>query len=88
MVPIISDLAQTYEDSSKRTEGERLKYFGQKDHLRVYGKSDFINQLKNSGFFVCQLGVDFFGSHVLKYHGISVKSCLYVVSKTNQLIAG
>jgi predicted SAM-dependent methyltransferase len=86
MAPIIPDLAQTYEDPSKKTETERLQHFGQKDHLRVYGKTDFINRLKSSGFQVSQLGAEFFGGDLLERHGISNRSCLYVVHKTPALI--
>ena len=86
LVPIIPELAQTYEDPSKTTETERLQHFGQKDHLRVYGKTDFINRLKSSGFQVSQLGAEFFGGDLLERHGISNRSCLYVVHKTPALI--
>jgi predicted SAM-dependent methyltransferase len=86
LVPIIPELVQTYEDPSKRTETERLQHFGQKDHLRVYGKTDFINRLKSSGFQVSQLGAEFFGGDLLERHGISNRSCLYVVHKTPALI--
>src|SRR5512143_51815 len=82
LAPIIPELVETYEDTSKTTEAERLQHFGQKDHLRVYGKTAFINQLKSSGFQVSQLGAEFFGIDLLERHGISNRSCLYVVHKT------
>ncbi|HXY53892.1 MAG TPA: methyltransferase domain-containing protein [Nitrospirota bacterium] len=85
LAPIIPDLARTYEDPSKTTEMERLQYFGQKDHLRVYGKTDFINLLKAAGFKVSQLGAKFFGENELERHGIAKRSCLYVVHKTPEL---
>ena len=86
LAPIIPDLAQTHEDPSKTTEAERLQHFGQKDHLRAYGKTDFIDQLKRAGFQVSQLGADFFGENILDQHGISRRSCLYVVHKTPGLM--
>jgi predicted SAM-dependent methyltransferase len=86
LAPIIPELVGTYEDASKTTETERLQHFGQKDHLRVYGKTDFVNRLKSSGFQVSQLGAEFFGGDLLERHGISKRSCLYVVHKTPILI--
>ncbi len=40
---------QTFEDSSIIDPQEREKIFGQKDHVRVYGR-DYKNRLINSGF--------------------------------------
>jgi SAM-dependent methyltransferase len=85
LAPIIPQLIETYEDPSKTTEMERLQHFGQKDHLRVYGKTDFVNRLKIGGFHVSQLGVQFFGENELDRCGISKQSCLYVVHKTLKL---
>ena len=85
LAPIIRDLARTHEDPSITTESERLRHFGQKDHLRVYGKTDFIDLLKSAGFTVSQLGAEFFGGDTLKRHGISTQSFLYVVHKTPEL---
>jgi predicted SAM-dependent methyltransferase len=86
LAPIIPELARTYEDPSKTTESDRLQHFGQKDHLRVYGKSDFIDLLKRTGFTVSQLGAEFFGVDLLERHGIAKGSCLYVVHKTPALV--
>lgn len=85
LAPIIPELARTYEDPSKTTELERLQHFGQKDHLRVYGKTDFVNLLKSAGFQVSQLGAQFFGGSALERHGIAKRSCLYIVHKTAEL---
>lgn len=86
IVPVLPDLAETYEDPSKKTEEERLRHFGQKDHQRVYGKNHYLIKLRSAGFHVSPLGADFFGEDLLKRHGISVRSCLYVVHKTTELM--
>ena len=41
----------TYEDHSIVSESDRLKYFGQRDHVRWYGL-DFSQRLKDAGFYV------------------------------------
>ena len=49
LVPITSD--KTFEDLTIKTEEDRLKVFGQKDHVRRYGP-DYIERLYEAGFFV------------------------------------
>jgi len=48
-VPISKKAKETFEDFSITTPGEREKYFGQKDHVRIYGK-DYKERLKSVGF--------------------------------------
>jgi SAM-dependent methyltransferase len=48
IVPI-SNEETTFEDPSIVDPQERLKYFGQEDHVRVYGL-DYIDRLCNAGF--------------------------------------
>jgi SAM-dependent methyltransferase len=50
MVPIY-DLEKTFEDFSITDPSDRLKVFGQIDHVRKYGH-DFIDRLRDSGFSV------------------------------------
>lgn len=49
LVPIISE--QTYEDPSIVEPEERLKAFGQEDHIRKYGP-DYVDRLREAGFTV------------------------------------
>ncbi len=51
MVPFDSKREKTYEDFSITSEEGRLKAFGQKDHVRLYGK-DYKDRLANAGFTV------------------------------------
>ena len=50
MVPITVD--KTVEDPSITDPKERLRLFGQDDHVRRYGP-DFVDRLKEAGFDVC-----------------------------------
>ncbi|MFZ0456427.1 MAG: methyltransferase domain-containing protein [Ignavibacteriaceae bacterium] len=50
-VPINEDLEITYEDSSITSSLERLKHFGQEDHVRIYGR-DYYKRLEEAGFIV------------------------------------
>jgi hypothetical protein len=48
------------------------------DHVRQYGKRDFLARLKSAGFRVEQLGVEHFGAEVFRRAGIAENSVLYV----------
>ncbi|MDR0569412.1 MAG: methyltransferase domain-containing protein [Spirochaetaceae bacterium] len=54
LVPI-GDREKTYEDSRITSEGGRFWAFGQKDHLRKYGK-DYTDRLRSAGFTVSVIG--------------------------------
>jgi predicted SAM-dependent methyltransferase len=56
-VPISMKLKNTYEDSSITNPEERIKAFGQNDHIRIYGK-DYKNKLSDVGF---EVKVSYFG---------------------------
>lgn len=48
-VPIDNNLLTTYEDATITSPEERIKHFGQRDHVRSYGR-DYKSRLENSGF--------------------------------------
>jgi predicted SAM-dependent methyltransferase len=50
-VPISKILEKTYEDFTIISPQEREKHFGQKNHVRIYGK-DYTQRLKEAGFTV------------------------------------
>ncbi len=53
-VPFYPPLAEsTFEDPSITTPSERIKAFGQEDHVRLYGK-DYQQRLEQSGFTVTE----------------------------------
>jgi SAM-dependent methyltransferase len=51
LIPQKLELKITYEDHSIVTEKDRIKHFGQKDHVRWYGL-DFSQRLKEAGFYI------------------------------------
>lgn len=48
-VPLDGNLQETLEDPNITSEEDRLKYYGQKDHVRLYGR-DYKNKLESAGF--------------------------------------
>jgi ubiquinone/menaquinone biosynthesis C-methylase UbiE len=59
-VPLDSAYERTFEDPSIVTPEERERHFGQRDHLRLYGR-DYGNRLEEAGFRVV---VDRFSSEL------------------------
>ena len=51
LVPQRFSREETYEDASIVTEEDRVKHFGQKDHVRWYGL-DFTKRLQEAGFYI------------------------------------
>ena len=53
MVPINTGLDRTYENPAIRSRHDRHQHFGQKDHVRLYGR-DYPERLRAAGFTVEQ----------------------------------
>lgn len=82
LVPLFPDVHETHEDPQIDSLELRWKYFGAGDHVRQYGKQDFVRRLEEAGFAVDQLGVDYFGGEAFRKAGIAENSVLYVVKRT------
>lgn len=80
-VPISKNAKETFEDFSITTPEEREKYFGQKDHVRIYGK-DYKNRLENVGFKVeiYDIKKDLNIKQIKKY-GLNEEETLYIGKK-------
>jgi SAM-dependent methyltransferase len=81
LVPLFAGVEETHEDPAITSLEDRAKYFGAGDHVRQYGKRDFIARLTAAGFRVEQLGIDHFGAEAFRSAGIAANSVLYVVHK-------
>jgi len=81
LVPLFPAVDETHEDASINTVELRAKYFAGGDHVRQYGKRDFLDRLTAAGFRVEQLGIDYFGKVAFRTAGIAENSVLYVVHK-------
>lgn len=81
MAPIIIGLKTTVVNSSATTGEERWRLFGQNDHVRLYAHDGFVNKIKNNGFSVKELGVDYFGDKVFRSLGFKKTSILYLAEK-------
>jgi SAM-dependent methyltransferase len=81
MVPLVHGVDETQEDPAVNTDALRWKYYGSGDHIRQFGKRDFLGRLTDAGFHVDRLGIDHFGADAFRRAGIADDSVLYVVRK-------
>lgn len=81
-VPIDYSREETYEDFSITTPEERKKVFGQRDHVRWYGK-DYKNRLKKAGFIVNEIDIKsiFTTDQILKF-GLMASEKIYHCKKS------
>jgi SAM-dependent methyltransferase len=49
-VPIALALDKTIEDPTASTEADRIRLFGQNDHVRLYTAADYVERLQATGF--------------------------------------
>src|SRR6185312_4157451 len=78
LVPLVKGVDETNEDPSIVSQALRWKYFGMGDHVRQYGKRDFLARLEEAGLQVEQLGIDYFGAGAFARAAIAENSVLYV----------
>lgn len=81
LAPVHLDLPETRESQGSLTEAERWRYFGQGDHIRLYGKQDFEQKILDAGFIFRTVGREFFGEDKLIRNGLLPSSVLYLVTK-------
>ncbi len=82
-VPYSPQLEKTFEDSSIVSKTDREKYFGQFDHVRIYGR-DYPDRLKNVGFVVHPISQQHDFKHVpfsLDKFAVNPEELLFVCSK-------
>jgi SAM-dependent methyltransferase len=80
-VPLNEDLEITYEDPSITSPLERLKHFGQEDHVRIYGR-DYYKRLEQAGFTVKKDNfVQALPNDKVKRYGLMKNEIIYHVTK-------
>lgn len=85
LVPLIVGKMDTEEQWGCGIE-ENWRRFGQGDHSRLYGKMDFIERLQCAGFYVNELGKEWFGEEFYDAYGFDDLSIMYVATKEIRLV--
>lgn len=80
-VPLEPHRESTFEDPSITDPRQREKFFGQKDHVRVYGR-DYPNRLRECGFIVEErLVSDGFSTEMINRYRLAHDETLFIASK-------
>lgn len=80
-VPLDTSLKETLEDPSINTPQLREKHYGQRDHLRLYGR-DYPERLRNSGFIVTEDNfVDTIPQELAIRYALSLNELIYLCVK-------
>jgi predicted SAM-dependent methyltransferase/rubredoxin len=80
-VPKVKEMAVTSEDSSVKSEEDRIRFFGQKDHVRIYG-DDYPDRLRKVGFNVkCWNYAAKHGAAAALRYGLIVDEEIFVCSR-------
>lgn len=66
------------EDNTKSTPEERLKHFGQQDHVRIYSINGLKSRLENIGF---KVEVKIFSEKNDNFFGLHEKECVLIANK-------
>lgn len=80
-VPISYSLDKTFEDPRISSAKDRIKYYGQKDHVRIYGL-DYTKRLEKVGFKIKIINPKKeFGDFKIKFLGLISNEKIFVVNK-------
>nr|HPI70798.1 SAM-dependent methyltransferase [Tenuifilaceae bacterium] len=83
-VPIDSSLEKTLEDDAINTPALREKHYGQRDHLRQYGR-DYSQKLRDSGFSVTEDDyVSTIPKHLAQRYALPTHEVIYLCKKENR----
>jgi dTDP-4-amino-4,6-dideoxygalactose transaminase/SAM-dependent methyltransferase len=81
MAPVCLTLKSIREDFTKTSESDRVKFFGQRDHVRVYSRQGFVDRLHSAGFNVHEVRPADLKCERVELYGLSAKTVLYIVEK-------
>lgn len=83
MVPLFLDVEKTHENPDHTSEALRWQHYGQGDHLRLYSKKDFINQIESVGFEIEEVSPSKFNPELIRQNAIAENSILYKCNKND-----
>ncbi|MGD8306083.1 MAG: methyltransferase domain-containing protein [Ignavibacteria bacterium] len=79
--PVDMDREYTFEDPTITSPQEKLKYFGQEDHVRIYGR-DYTKRLKEAGFDVIEDNYILeFDDRKISLYGLDKDEIIYLCKK-------
>jgi SAM-dependent methyltransferase len=83
-VPIGMALDHTAEDSTAVTEAERIRLFGQRDHVRLYAAGDYVRRLERTGFrVVLRRAADCIGDDAITRYALLREELMFVCERSS-----
>jgi SAM-dependent methyltransferase len=80
-VPLDTNIDETLEDPSITTPEQRELYYGQRDHLRLYG-NDYVTKLRDSGFIVTEDNfIQTLDNSLIKRYALPINEIIYLCVK-------
>jgi SAM-dependent methyltransferase len=80
-VPISYIIPHTHENPSIAAQEDRIREFGQKDHVRIYG-NDYFDRLKSAGFVTEKYSLfKEFGDKFITYHSLNKNELIFICRK-------
>ena len=75
-------LSRNFEEEKIITDEQRLFFYGEKDHFRIFSENHFFNDLQKAGFMLQVIkNADYFDDDISHYFGINRKEDLIQVLK-------
>ena len=81
LTPVSTHLGATIEDPTCVDEQERLRRFGQKDHVRIYTSDTLCARVESAGFTLHQVTSQMLGSEACNAAAVPATARLYVAEK-------
>ena len=82
MVPIFLGVKETIDDPSHTSDEQRLKFYGQMDHVRLFSRQDFLSRVRHAGFTISEVVPSMLDKVVIQKNAIAENSILYVCSRS------
>lgn len=80
--PYSKILKNNFEDENLDTDELRLFFYGQEDHVRLFGEYQFFNSIENAGFILqVKKHEDLFDNHMAYIYGVNKEEDLILVIK-------
>lgn len=80
--PYSKVLKRNFEDENLNTDEQRLFFYGEKDHFRIFSEENFFNDLQQAGFELdIKKNKDFFPKEFSFYYGVNLNEDLIQVRK-------
>ena len=82
--PYSKILKNNFEDENINTDEQRLYFYGEKDHFRIFGEENFLNDINVAGFDLEIIkNKDLFDEKISFYYGVNYHEDLIQVRKKN-----